>query len=123
MRGYKVDSIQSGTVYLTCQFIVGKLLRKNWPTQVTSFVVDLTGKYAEGLQMNWAKYLVNHLELNCRKAQDQGYEFHFIWFLILIDFIAWEMPEGMTFLDIEPFEPSVTKFSTLWYSSDMNKKW
>jgi hypothetical protein len=61
------------------------------------------------------------LELDCREAQDQGYKFHFSWLLILITFIAWEMPEGETFPDIEPFEPLVMKFSTLWYSSDMNK--
>jgi hypothetical protein len=73
--------------------------------------------------MNWAKYLVNQLELDWREVQDQGYEFHFSWLLILIAFIAWEMPEGVTFPDIEPFEPLVAKFSTLWYSSDMNKQW
>jgi hypothetical protein len=67
------------------------------------------------------KYLVNQLELGCREAQDQGYEFHFSWLLILIAFISWEIPEGTTFLDIEPFEPLAVKFSTLWYSSDMNK--
>jgi hypothetical protein len=33
------------------------------------------------------------------------------------------MPEGATFSDIDPFEPLAAKFSTLWYSSDMNKKW
>jgi hypothetical protein len=59
------------------------------------FVVDLAGKCAKRLQMNWAKYLVNQLELDCREAQDQGYEFHFSWQLILITFIAWEMLEGV----------------------------
>ena len=73
--------------------------------------------------MNWAKYLVNQLELDCREAQDQGYEFHFSWLLICIAFIAWEMLKGGTFLDIEPFEPLAMKFSTLWYSRDMNKQW
>jgi hypothetical protein len=63
--------------------------------------------------MNWVKYLVNQLELDYREAQDQGYEFHFSWLLILIAFIAWEMLEGVTFLDIEPFEPLAMKFSTL----------
>jgi hypothetical protein len=53
--------------------------------------------------MNWEKYLVNQLELDYREAQDQGYEFHFSWLLILITFIAWEMPKGATFPDIEPF--------------------
>jgi hypothetical protein len=71
--------------------------------------------------MNWAKYLVNHLEIDCRQVQDQGYDFHFSWFLILITFITWEIPESATFLEIEPFKQLAAKFYTLWYSSDMNK--
>jgi hypothetical protein len=90
---------------------------------VTGFVVDLAGKCAEGLQMNWVKYLINQLELDYREAHDQGYEFHFIWLLLLITFIAWGILEGVTFSNIDPFEPMAAKFSTLWYSSDMNKKW
>jgi hypothetical protein len=71
--------------------------------------------------MNWVKYLVNQLELDCREAQDQGYEFHFSQILILIAFIFWEMSEGVTFLDIDPFKMLTGKFTTLWYSSDMSK--
>jgi hypothetical protein len=67
------------------------MVRKNRPTQVMGFVVDLTGKCVEGLQMNWAKYLVNQLELDYHEAQDQGYEFHFSWLLILITFVSWEI--------------------------------
>jgi hypothetical protein len=103
--------------------ILGKLVRKNKPTQVTGFIVDLTGKCMEGLQMNWASYLVNQLEQDFCKAQDQGYEFHFSWFLILIMFIDWEMSEGVTFPNIESFAPLAAKFTTLWYSSDMGKQW
>jgi hypothetical protein len=73
--------------------------------------------------MNWVKYLINQLELDCREAQDQGYEFHFNWLLVLIAFVAWEMPEGATFPYIKSFEPLVVKFATLWYSTDMNKQW
>jgi hypothetical protein len=73
--------------------------------------------------MNWVNYLMNQLELDCKEAQDQGYEFHFSWLLILIAFITWEMPKGATFLDTEPFEPMAVNFSTKWYSSDMNKQW
>jgi hypothetical protein len=58
-QGYKVTSIQDGIVHLTCQLIVGKLVRKNHPTQVTGFMVDLAGKCVEGMQMNWVSYLVN----------------------------------------------------------------
>jgi hypothetical protein len=73
--------------------------------------------------MNWAQYLVNRLDLDYRGAQDQGYEFHFSWLLILIIFISWELPEGASFSEIKPFEPLATKFYMLWYSSDMKKQW
>jgi hypothetical protein len=33
------------------------------------------------------------------------------------------MAEGTTFPYIDPFEPLAVKFSTLWYSRDMNKQW
>jgi hypothetical protein len=75
-------------VHLDCQLITGKLVRKNCRTQVTGFIVDLAGKYVEGMQMNWVSYLVNELEKDCREAQDQGYEFHFNWLPILITFVA-----------------------------------
>jgi hypothetical protein len=64
-------------VHLAYQLIAGKIVRKNLPTQVTGFVVNLARKCVEGMQMNWVIYLINELEKYCRKAQEQGYEFHF----------------------------------------------
>jgi hypothetical protein len=121
--GYKVSSIQNGAVHLDYQLIAGNIVRKNRPTQVMGFVIDFTGKCVEWIQMNWASYLVNQLEKDCCESQNQGYEFHFSWLLILIAFIAWEMPEGETFPEIEPSEPLAVKFTMLWYSSDMEKQW
>jgi len=51
----------------------------------------------------------------------KGYKFHFSWVLILIMFIAWDIPEGATFPDIEPFKLLAANFTTLWYLSDMGK--
>jgi hypothetical protein len=73
--------------------------------------------------MNWAKYMVNQLDIDCRESQDQGHEFHSTYLLILISFFAWELPEGATFMDLDPFEPLATKFSTLWYSNKMSNQW
>ena len=98
--GYKVASIQDGAMRLACQLIVGMLVRKNHPTQVTGFVVYLIGKCVEGMQMNWASYLDNELEKNYREAQDQGYEIHFSWLLVLMAFVTWKMLEGETFLEV-----------------------
>jgi hypothetical protein len=53
-QGYKVSSIQDDRVHLDCQLIAGNIVRKNHPTQVTGFVVDLVGKCIEGMQMSWA---------------------------------------------------------------------
>jgi hypothetical protein len=80
------------------------------------------GKCIEGLQIKWVSYLINQLEQDCREDQDHGYEFHFSWILILITFIAWEMLEGVTFPEIKPSEPLAAKFTTLWYSRDMEKQ-
>jgi hypothetical protein len=42
--GYKVASIQNGVVCLACQLIASKFVKKNIPTQVMRFVIDLVGK-------------------------------------------------------------------------------
>jgi hypothetical protein len=104
-RGYKVASIQDGTVHLACHMIEGKLMRKNLPMKVIGFLVDCVEKCIKGMQMNSTSYLVNELE-DCHEAQDQGYEFHFSWLLILIAFFTWEMSEVVKFLEFEPFDPS-----------------
>jgi hypothetical protein len=41
------------------------------------------------MKMNWATYLINEIEKDCRKEQDRGYEFYLSWLLALITFIAW----------------------------------
>jgi hypothetical protein len=97
--------------------------QKNCLTHVTRFVVDLAGKCVEGMQMNWASYLINELEKDCHEVQDHGYEFHFSWLLVLIAFFAWQMPERVTFPEVEPSESLVARFSTLWYTNDISKQW
>jgi hypothetical protein len=55
-------------VCLAFQLIVDKIIIKNLPTHVNDFVVDLKEKYVEGMEMNWASYLINELEKDCHKA-------------------------------------------------------
>jgi hypothetical protein len=57
-------------VRLAGQLIEGKIIRKNRPTQVTGFVVDLARKCVEGMQMNWVSYLINELEKDCHEVKD-----------------------------------------------------
>jgi hypothetical protein len=72
--------------------------------------------------MNWTSYLANELKKYCRKAQYLGYEFHFSWLIMLIEFVTWKMPEGATFPEIEPSELLAARFSTLWYTNNMSKQ-
>jgi hypothetical protein len=39
--------------------------------------------------MSWAPFLLNQFLLDYTEAQDKGLEFHYLWLLILISFIAW----------------------------------
>jgi len=75
------------------------------------------------MHIYWVNYLINDLEKDFCKAQDLGYEFHYIWMIILITFVAWKMPKGSTFPEIEPSESLNAQFSTLWYTNDMTKQW
>jgi hypothetical protein len=74
------------------------------------------------MQMNRASYLINQLEHDLREAQDQGYKFHFSWLLILVSFITWEMLEGANFPEFDSSEPLDMRFTTLWYSIDMENQ-
>jgi hypothetical protein len=85
--------------------------------------VDLAGKCIEGMQMNWVSYLINEMEKDCRKVQDQQYEFHFSWLLVMITFVTWKISEGASFLEVEHSESLAIRFSTLWYTNNMAKQW
>ena len=100
-------------MFLAFHLVPSKIVRKNKPMQFTGFLVDLIGKCVEWMKMNWVSYLNKQLQQYCREERDQGYEFHFSWLLILIAFIAWEMPEGATFPKIDPYEPLALKFTML----------
>ena len=122
-RGYKVNAIDNETFRFACPLLDGNLARKNQPTQVTGFVIDLAGKCVEGMSMNWCTYLVNELNNDCLEAQDKGYEFHFSWLLILIAFVAWQEPTGAKFPEIDSTEPLALRYSSLWYDTNMNRQW
>jgi hypothetical protein len=66
--------------------------------------------------------VLNELKKDYREAQDQGYEFHFSWLLVLIAFFTWKMSKGVTFPEVEPSKSFTARFSTLWYTNDMVKQ-
>jgi hypothetical protein len=71
--------------------------------------------------MKWASYLVNEMEKDYREAQDQGYEFHFSWLLVLIAFVTYTIPKGAKFHEVEPTKTMAAWLSTFWYTNFMAK--
>jgi hypothetical protein len=52
-------------------------------------VIAAAEKCMEGVQMNWATFLVNQFLTDCIEAQEKGIEFHYAWLLILIALVGW----------------------------------
>jgi hypothetical protein len=55
-------------VHLDFQLIARNIVRKNCPTQVTRFMLDIVRKCVEGMQMNWVSYLINELKKDYHEA-------------------------------------------------------
>jgi hypothetical protein len=79
-----VANISDDVVRFAMQVLACKLLRKCWKDEVSTTVITAVEKCAEGVQMNWAMFLVNQFLIDCTEAQEKGMKFHYAWLIILI---------------------------------------
>jgi hypothetical protein len=63
-------------------------LRECRKDQVSAGVIEAAEKCVEGVQMNWATFLLNHFLMDCKEAQYKGTKFHYALLLILIALVA-----------------------------------
>jgi hypothetical protein len=56
-----------------------------------------------------------------RKIKDMS--FILVGYLYSFAFVSSQMSEGAAFLEVEPSESLAARFSTLWYTNNMEKKW
>jgi hypothetical protein len=54
---------------------------------------------AKGSSMSWAPYLLNSFLEDCKDTQDWGFEFHYLWLLIIIGLIGWKEPTYNKYLE------------------------
>jgi hypothetical protein len=62
------------------QVLAYKLLHKCRKDEVPVVVIAATEKCSEGVQMNWATFLVNQFLTDYIEAQEKGTKFHYAGF-------------------------------------------
>lgn len=96
-RGYAISFISDGVVEFSAQILEGKILWKCPVNEVSAPVVSLAAQCSQGVQLNWEKYLCHEFLEDFCEAQEDGKLFHYVWLLLLIALVGWNMPEDIKF--------------------------
>ena len=80
-------------------------------------MIELADTARDGVQYNWALYLLNQFTEDCIAAQDHNQLFHYAWLLILIGFVGWKKPKQAIFLNTN-LNFRGARYANLWVTSD-----
>lgn len=94
-------------------------MRKCRADEVSVLVVVLASQCAKGVQLNWVHYLCNEFHANYREAQELRNMFHYVWLLMSIVLIEWELLEDIQFPSIVPDLKKAMKYASMWVTKDM----
>jgi hypothetical protein len=89
-RGLDVKNISDDNIRFATHVMSCKMLQKCRKDEVPATVIAATEKCIEGVQMNWATFLVNQFLKDCIEAQEKGTKFHYAWILILFVLVGWK---------------------------------
>jgi hypothetical protein len=92
-----VKNISDDNVQFAMQVLACKLLHKCRKDEVPTAVIAAVEKCIEGVQMNWATFLVNQFLQDCIEAQEKGTKFHYAW---LVDFYCVGRMAGTRLLSV-----------------------
>jgi len=79
-----VSIIIDDVAIFAMQELAYKLLRKCCRYEVLAAVIAIAEKCVEGIQMNWAMFLVNQFLIDYIDTQEKGTKFQCAWLIILI---------------------------------------
>ena len=120
-RAYDDMQIKDKALCFTIQLLVGWVLWKSRPNQVSGPTIELVDATKEGAQYNQSLYLLNQFNEDCRVTQDHSQPFYYAWLLILIGFMGWkELKQGLFLSTSLNFKG--TRFANLWETSDTKKQ-
>ena len=87
-QAYDVMQIKEKPLRFTVQLLARQVLQKCRPNQVSGLTIELADTTRDGVQYNWALYLLNQFNDDCIAVEDHNQPFHYAWLLILIRFIG-----------------------------------
>lgn len=96
-------------------------MRKCGADEVSVPVITLASQCAEGVQFNWSNYLHGEFLANCCEAQGLNKTFHYMWLLLSIVLVAWELLEDSQFPSVAPDLPNGVKYASLWATKDAHR--
>ena len=71
--------------------------------------------------MNWSDYHHGDFLANFCEAQELSKKFDYVWLLLLIVLVAWELPEDSQFPLVAPDLPEAAKYASLWETKDAQR--
>jgi len=93
LRGYAISSICDLVLKVATQILVRKFMRKCHADEVIAPVIALVAQCVKGVHFNWVRYLYFKFLANFRKAQELSKTFHYVWLLMSIVLVTWELPK------------------------------
>jgi hypothetical protein len=121
-RGLDVKNISDDNVQFATQVLACKLLHKCQKDEVPAAVIAAVEKCIEGVQMNWATFLVNQFLQDCIEAQEKGTKFHYAWILILIVLVGWKEPGYYQCMGTSDRGSMVAWYANLWNTPNKRRK-
>ena len=98
-QAHDVVQIEDKPLRFTVQLLVGRVLQKCRPNQVSGPTIKLANTTKDEVQYNWALSLLNQFTNNYIAAQDHNQPFHYTWLLILIGLVGWKEPKQGIFFN------------------------
>lgn len=91
-RAYAISNINNPAVKVATQILARKVMRKCHVYEMHALVIVLETQCTKVVQFNWMNYLCGEFLSNCREAEEQAKTFHYVWLLLSIVLMAWELP-------------------------------
>lgn len=113
-----IYSMCDPAVKVYTQILGGKVTRKCRIDKVFVPIVALAAQCAERVQLTWLEYLRGELLVNCCEAQELSKAFHYVWLLLSILLVEWELPEDNLFPSVELDLLEAAKYTSLWETKD-----
>jgi hypothetical protein len=86
-KGIVLRHINTNATRFASNLMIFKLLRKWRKEEDPTGIIAVITQCTKGVMFSWVSYLLNLFFIDSRDVWDNGTEFHYSWFIILIDLV------------------------------------